>query len=67
MTWLAFSASLAFPLLILVTESDQLGAVAVPFYTFTTSCIAAYFGFATVDDKWRREAEGVQDASTSQI
>ena len=50
MAWLALLAGLAFPLLLLATDSQQLGAVAGAFYTFSGSVVAAYIGFATWDD-----------------
>ena len=50
MAWISLLAALAFPLLILFTESEQLGAIATPFYAFVTMILAAYFGFATWDD-----------------
>jgi hypothetical protein len=55
MAWAALMASLAYPLLLLYTESDQLGAVAGPFYIFTGAVVGAYIGFATVDDKWQHD------------
>ena len=50
MAWATLTAALTYPLLILGTESDQLGAMAMPFYTFCGAVMAAYFGFATQDD-----------------
>lgn len=50
MAWLALLAGLAFPLLLLWSESDQLGAVAGAFYVFVTGVVASYIGFATWDD-----------------
>jgi hypothetical protein len=55
MAWAALVAGLAYPLLLLYTESDQLGAVAGPFYIFAGAVVGAYIGFATVDDKWQHE------------
>lgn len=54
MAWLALIAGLAFPVLLLATDSQQLGAVAMPFYTFVGLVVGAYIGFATVDDKWQQ-------------
>lgn len=51
MAWLALVAGLMFPLLLLWSESDQLGAVAGAFYLFVTGVVASYIGFATWDDK----------------
>ena len=50
MAWLALLAGLLFPLLLLWSESDQLGAVAGAFYVFVTGVVASYIGFATWDD-----------------
>jgi hypothetical protein len=57
MAWAALVAGLAYPLLLLYTESDQLGAVAGPFYIFVGAVVGAYIGFATVDDKWQHDKE----------
>lgn len=50
MAWVSMLAGLAFPLLLLVTESDQLGAIAAAFYVFVGAVVGAYIGFATYDD-----------------
>jgi hypothetical protein len=55
MAWAALVGGLAYPLLLLYTESDQLGAVAGPFYVFITGVLASYIGWASVDDKWQKE------------
>ena len=57
MAWLALVAGLLFPVLLLATESYQLGAVAGPFYIFVGAVVGAYIGFATVDDKWQHDKE----------
>jgi hypothetical protein len=44
-------AGLLFPLLLLATDSPQLGAIAAPFYLFIGAVVGAYIGFATWDDK----------------
>lgn len=54
MSWLALLAGLAFPVLLLLTESPQLGAVAGHFYLFAGSVVGAYIGFATFDDRWQK-------------
>ena len=51
MAWLALIAGLAFPGLLLYTDSAQLGAVAGAFYLFVTGVVASYIGWATIDDK----------------
>jgi hypothetical protein len=64
MAWMAFWAGVLFPLLLWLTDSDQIGAVAGPFFLFVGSVVGAYIGFATLDDKWQHEAEeGEQDAN----
>lgn len=50
MAWLALLAGLLFPILLLLTDSDQLGSVAGAFYVFVTGVVASYIGFATWDD-----------------
>ena len=57
MAWASMIAGLAFPLLLLFTESDQLGAIAGPFYVFVGAVVGAYIGFATVDDRWQKEGD----------
>lgn len=53
MAYGALLAGLCYPVLLIFTESDQLGAVAAPFYTFVSLVVGTYIGFATVDDKWQ--------------
>lgn len=55
MAWTSLIAGLAYPVLLLVTDSDQLGAVAGPFYIFVGAVVGAYVGFATLDDRWSHE------------
>jgi hypothetical protein len=50
MAWASLLAGLGFPLLLLATESPQLGAVAGPFYIFVGAVVGAYIGFATAED-----------------
>ena len=57
MAWASLLAGLGFPLLLLATESPQLGAVAGPFYIFVGAVVGAYIGFATVDDNWQKGSE----------
>lgn len=56
MAWVSMVAGLLFPALLLVTESDQLGAIAGPFYIFVSAVVGAYVGFATLDDRWERDS-----------
>lgn len=60
MAWLAMLAGLAFPLLLLYTESDQLGAVATPFYVFVGMVVSTYIGFATYEDVNIHKPENTQ-------
>lgn len=57
MAWISLIAGLLFPLLLLYTESDQLGSVAGAFYVFISSVVGSYIGFATFDDKWNKEKD----------
>lgn len=68
MAWASMAAGLMFPALLLVTESDQLGAIAGPFYVFVGAVVGAYIGFATVDDKWSKEqTHGYNTSQDSRI
>lgn len=57
MAWLSLVAGLGYPLLLLVTDSVQLGSMAGPFYMFISAVVGAYIGFATVDDRWTKDAQ----------
>ena len=61
MAWLSLFGGLGFPLLLLVTESPQLGAIAVHFYLFVGAVVGSYIGFATLDDKWSGYQTGVKN------
>lgn len=50
MAWAALLAGVLFPLLLIWSNSEQLGAVAGAFYVFVTGVVGAYMGFATYDD-----------------
>lgn len=56
MSWLSLAAGLLYPLLVLVTDSTQLKDIAGPFYLFVSAVVGSYIGFATVDDKWSKDA-----------
>lgn len=60
MAWTALIAGLLFPLLLLWSQSDQLGAVAGAFYVFVSAVVGAYIGFATVDDMNADKLKGGQ-------
>lgn len=51
MAYASLIGGLLFPLLVLWTSSDQLGAIAGAFYVFVGAVVGAYVGFATWDDK----------------
>jgi hypothetical protein len=55
MAWLAMGAGLLFPVLILFSNSNQLGAIAAPFYVFVGMVVATYIGAAVVDDHWQKD------------
>lgn len=57
MAWFSMLAGLLFPILILFTESNQLGAIATPFYVFVGMVVTAYIGGAVVDDHWQQEVK----------
>jgi hypothetical protein len=52
-------------LLLLYTQSDQLGAVAGAFYLFVTGIVGSYIGFATFDDKWQNAGSFDRDNRSS--
>lgn len=54
MAWLSLLAGLAFPLLVLFTDSTELGELATAFYIFVAAVVGSYMGFATMDDKFQR-------------
>ena len=51
MAYASMIGGLLFPMLVLWTESDQLGAIAGAFYVFVSAVVGAYMGFAVLDDK----------------
>jgi len=55
MAWVCMVAGIGYPLLVLGTNSRELGEIAVPFYMFIASVVGAYIGFATVDDRWQKQ------------
>lgn len=57
MAWITMIAGCLYPLLVLFTQSDQLGGIAGPFYVFVTGVIAVYIGAAVVDDNNFKEIE----------
>lgn len=55
MAWICMVAAIAYPLLVLGSNSRALGDIAVPFYMFVSAVVGAYIGFATVDDHWQKQ------------
>ncbi len=60
MAWLALLAGLLFPLLLLWSDSDQLGSVAGAFYVFVTGVVASYIGWAAAEDMNADKIKGPQ-------
>ena len=56
MAWLSMIAGLAFPLLILASESPTLGQIALPFYGFVAGIVMTYIGAATYEDTHKKDA-----------
>jgi len=54
MAWICMIAAIAYPVLVLFTESRELGEIATPFYMFVSAVVGAYIGFATWEDNTRR-------------
>lgn len=55
MAWLSMLAGLLYPVMVLFTDSNQLGAIAGPFYVFIGMVVATYIGAAVVDDHWQKQ------------
>ena len=53
MAWMSLFAGLGFPLLILLTDSHQLGEIAMPFYLFVGAVVGAYIGFSSIEETRR--------------
>jgi hypothetical protein len=63
MAWLAAISGLYFfPGLVLFTESDQIGAIAAPYYAFVMGIVMAYIGFASWEDVNNDKLKGGKDA-----
>ena len=43
-------AAIGYPLLVLASDSRQLGDIAIPFYMFVSAVVGAYVGFASWED-----------------
>lgn len=55
MAWICVLSGCLYPILVLFTKSQELSAIAWPYYTFVGSVAGAYIGFATFDDRWREQ------------
>ena len=55
MAWICMVAAVSYPLLVLASDSRQLGDIAIPFYMFVSAVVGAYIGFATIDDHWQKQ------------
>lgn len=55
MAWISLIAGLLYPLLVLVSDSEQISTLASAFYLFITAIVGSYIGFATLDDKWTND------------
>jgi len=66
MAWLSLIAGLMYPLLVLFTDSAELGAIAMYFYLFVSSVVGAYIGFATMDDKFQKDRYDYDNYNPSQ-
>lgn len=55
MAWASLIAGLFFPVLILFTQSTELGEIATPFYAFVGMVVTVYIGGAVVDDHWQNQ------------
>ena len=55
MAYASLTGGLAFPLLILGTDSVNLVGMAGAFYAFVGAVVGAYVGFAALDDKWQKD------------
>jgi len=50
MAWICMTAAIGYPILVLFTDSRQLGDIATPFYMFVSAVVGAYVGFASWED-----------------
>lgn len=57
MAWSSLIAGYLFPLLLLWSQSDQLGAVAGAFYVFVGAVVTVYIGGSVVDDNNFKDKE----------
>lgn len=44
------AAAIGYPLLVLTSNSRELGEIAIPFYMFVSAVVGAYVGFASWED-----------------
>ena len=57
MAWISLVTGLLFPVLLLMTDSEQVATIATPFYLFVTGVVGSYIGFATLDDRWNNGSQ----------
>lgn len=50
MAWLSLLSGIFYPLIVLYSDSEQLGAIAPHFYLFVTGVVAVYTAGVVVDD-----------------
>jgi hypothetical protein len=50
MAWITLLSGVSFPLLILGSESEVLGQIALPFYGFVVGVVMTYISAATYED-----------------
>jgi hypothetical protein len=50
MAWICMAAAIGYPLLVLTSNSRELGEIAIPFYMFVSAVVGAYVGFASWED-----------------
>ena len=61
MAWVCMVAAIGFPVLVLFTESRELGEIATPFYMFISAVVGAYVGFASWEDVKLRQNRPYKD------
>lgn len=59
MAWISLVSGILYPIIVLITESAMLTALATSFYVFISAVVGAYVGFATVDNKWQNETNNI--------
>ena len=52
MAWIAIISGIAYPVETIWFDPAIVASMTAPYYLFLGTILAAYFGFATMDDKW---------------